>query len=52
MGDVSGLALNAQLLAQQGGLNETLGKATPFIWLVAFAFIFYFLLIRPQRQRQ
>ena len=53
MSDVPVLAMNAVLLAQQsGGLNETLGKATPFIWLIAFAFIFYFLLIRPQRQRQ
>ncbi len=47
--------LVAQLLpiAQQGGdLRQTLGQATPIIWLVAFAVIFYFLLIRPQRQQQ
>lgn len=33
-------------------MAETLAQIGPIVWLVAFGLIFYFLLIRPQRQRQ
>ena len=47
------LLLQILPLAQQAGeWQRSLGKATPFVWLIAFAVIFYFLLIRPQRQQQ
>lgn len=46
-------AASLMLLAQQSGdVRQTLGQWTPFVWLIAFAVIFYFLLIRPQRQQQ
>jgi preprotein translocase subunit YajC len=41
------------VIAQAGGdWRTTMGNLTPIIWIIAFAVIFYFLLIRPQRQRQ
>jgi preprotein translocase subunit YajC len=46
----TGMALLAQ---QQGGdWRTTLGQWTPIVWMIAIVVIFYFLLIRPTRQRQ